>query len=255
MTPKPPIQRENVTPSTASPGFQAKLRSSSLADLVQMECLAGVRLVVRVTSGDNVGYLYFRGGSVVHAVTAVLSGEAAAMEMLTWNAGTFEPAERDWPLKDSISSSWESLLLRAAHAHDQNRAGSVVALRAGSSERRAKTMAERPSAGESIQVDVTPLQAAGHTLRREDFRFFLRMKHDGTVVAGDADSADFADAVAYAVRLAQVIGDDLGLERFVALESTSKQGSCFIVIEDEGVVALEPHVSTDLVSLRNLFGL
>jgi hypothetical protein len=226
-----------------------------LADLVQMECLAGVRLVVRVTSGDSVGYLYFRGGSVVHAVTAVLSGEAAAMEMLTWSAGTFEPAERDWPPKDSISSSWESLLLRAAHAYDQNRAGSVVALRVGSSERRAKTMTERPSVGESIQVDVTPLQAAGHTLRREDFRFFLRMKHDGTVVAGDGDSADFADAVAYAVRLAQVIGDDLGLERFVALESTSKQGSCFIVIEDEGVVALEPHVSTDLVSLRNLFGL
>ncbi len=226
-----------------------------MADLVQMECLAGVRLVVRVTSGDNVGYLYFRGGSLVHAVTAVLSGEPAAMEMLAWSAGTFEPAERDWPAKDSISSTWQSLLLRAAHANDENRASSVVALRAGLSERRTKTRTERPSVGESIQVDVTPLQTAGHTLRREDFRFFLRMKHDGTVVAGDGDSADFADAVAYAVRLAHVIGDDLGLERFVALECTSKQGPCFIVIEDEGVVALEPHASTDLVSLRDLFGL
>jgi hypothetical protein len=249
------MPHQSVTPSAASSGFQAKLRSLSLADLVQMECLAGVRLVVRVTSGDNVGYLYFRGGSLVHAVTAVLSGEAAAMEMLSWSAGTFEPAERDWPPKDSISSSWQSLLLRAAHALDQNRTSSVVALRAGSSERRTKTKTERPSVGESIQVDVTPLQAAGHTLRREDFRFFLRMKHDGTVVAGDAGSADFADAVAYAVRLAQVIGDDLGLERFIALECTSKQGACFIVIEDEGVVALEPHVSTDLVTLRDLFGL
>jgi hypothetical protein len=177
------------------------------------------------------------------------------MEMLSWSTGTFEPAERDWPPKDSISSSWQSLLLRAAHALDQNRTSSVVALRAGSSERRTKTKTERPSVGESIQVDVTPLQAAGHTLRREDFRFFLRMKHDGTVVAGDGGSADFADAVAYAVRLAQVIGDDLGLERFIALECTSKQSVCFIVIEDEGVVALEPHVSTDLVSLRELFGL
>ena len=50
-------------------------------DLVQMECLAGSRGVVRVTSGDRVGHLYFRGGAVVYALIESATGEGAALEM------------------------------------------------------------------------------------------------------------------------------------------------------------------------------
>ncbi len=39
------------------PGFRANITGASLADLVQMECLANSKMVVRVVSGNDVGYL------------------------------------------------------------------------------------------------------------------------------------------------------------------------------------------------------
>src|SRR6478735_7419826 len=89
-------------------GFQGQIRGASLADLVQMECLAGSRRIARVTSANTSGYLYFRGGAVVHASARTLIGEAAAMEILKWNEGTFEPVEREWPVKETISANWQS---------------------------------------------------------------------------------------------------------------------------------------------------
>jgi len=253
MSLKAPTHRDGPTSSVRGSGFQARIKGANLADLVQMECLAGSRRVVRVTSGDQVGYLFFRTGHLVHALARSLIGEAAAMEMLGWDEGTFEPAERDWPARDSIACNWQSLLLRAAQARDERDAGSVVALHADG---RSKGKPPPLPIGESIEFDVTPIQVAGHTLRSEDFQLFLRMNRDGAVVASEGSTQDFADIAAYALRLAQLIGDGLGIERFVAMECTFKEGRCFIVLEDGGeVVALKPRAQTDSSSLRELFKL
>jgi hypothetical protein len=253
-TPKPP--RDMIPSSAPHSGFEAKINGATLADLVQMECLAGSRLVVRVTSGDNVGYLYFRGGALVHAVTPVLTGESAALEMLAWNGGTVEPAEREWPVRDSISLGWQTILLRAGQAEDERSSVSIVAVRGDRHDRRAMASTDVDCLAETIEFKTTPLLVAGCTLRKEDFQLFLRMKRDGTVVASQGTSPSFADVAAYALRLSQLVGDDLGLDRFVALECTFKQGRCFIVLDEEGdVVALEPRPSTDSNVLRELFGL
>jgi hypothetical protein len=252
MSSKANAHRDGPTSSVRGSGFQARIKGANLADLVQMECLAGSRRVVRVTSGDQVGYLFFRTGHLVHALARSLIGEAAAMEMLGWDEGTFEPAERDWPARDSITCNWQSLLLRAAQARDERDAGSVVALHADG---RPKTKPPGPI-GESIEFDVTPIRVAGHTLRSEDFQLFLRMNRDGAVVASHGSTQDFADIAAYALRLAQLIGDGFGIEKFVAMECTFKEGRCFILQEDSGeVVALKPRPQTDASSLRELFKL
>ena len=91
-------------------GFRANLKGASLADLVQMECLSGRECVMRVSSANEVGYLFFRGGQIVHAVSRRGIGEAAALEILRWNAGSFEPCNAGWPDRDSIGSSWQNLL-------------------------------------------------------------------------------------------------------------------------------------------------
>ena len=253
MSSKANAHRDGPTSSIRGSGFQARIKGANLADLVQMECLAGSRRVVRVTSGDQVGYLFFRTGHLVHALARSLIGEAAAMEMLGWDEGTFEPAERDWPARDSITCNWQSLLLRAAQARDERDAGSVVALH---TDGRPKTRPPQVPIGESIEFDVTPIRVAGHTLRSEDFQLFLRMNRDGAVVASHGSTQDFADIAAYALRLAQLIGDGFGIEKFVAMECTFKEGRCFIVQEDSGeVVALKPKAQTDTGSLRELFKL
>jgi hypothetical protein len=250
VTAKTPSGRGDP-PSGGAPGFEARIDGASLADLVQMECLAGSRRVVRIASGSNVGFLFFRSGAVVHAIARSAVGEAAALEVLLWDDGSFEPVEREWPLKESIACTWQSLLLRAAQVRDERRAQTVVALRG-----ELRTKPSLPSLGESMAFDATPIEVAGHVLRSEDFQLILRLDVDGTITMNLGGSQDFADIVAYACRLGELIGSCLGAEQFGAIECTFKSGRCFIVRESMGdVVALRPRPGADANAIAALLGL
>jgi hypothetical protein len=107
--------------ATSEHGFRANLTGASLADLVQMECLARTTQVVRVISGEEVGYLYFQAGSIVHAMSSSAVGEAAAMEILGWDRGSFEPCNAGWPTAATINKPWQALLMAAATALDDRR--------------------------------------------------------------------------------------------------------------------------------------
>lgn len=251
-TPKAPPSREGV-PSTLRPsGFQGQINGATLSDLVQMECLSGIKRVVRVTSGHHSGHFYFRDGSLVHAATRSLVGEAAALEMLSWNEGSFEPVDREWPPKDSISCTWQSLVLRAAQIQDERQAQRVVALREDGRQRGSGAV----NIGEIMELQATPLEIGGHVFRSEDFELILRLGAGGTIVHNHGGSQDFADIVAYACRLTELIGSPLGIERFAAMECVFKNGRCFIVIDSNGdAVALRPRPSADSASIRELFGI
>ncbi len=119
---------EFATPGTSNPpsrsapkGFTGRLQGASLFDLVQLECLAGTHHVVRVISRNQTGYLYFDAGNLVHAVCRSLQGEAAALEILGWENGLFEPCDVPWPAVPSITKHWQNLLLLAAQASDESR--------------------------------------------------------------------------------------------------------------------------------------
>jgi hypothetical protein len=232
-------------------GFKGQIRGASLADLVQMECLAGSRRIVRVASGQNSGFLYIRAGAVVHAVAKGLTGEAAAMEMLKWRDGDFEPVEREWPAKETISAHWQSLLLRAAQVRDES-SRSVVVLRPDGT---SKTEPLRETGVEWVEVDVTPIEAAGHMLRSEDFEIVLRLSPKGAIVERKGGTEEFADIVAYACRLTEILGHMLGIEPFVAMECSFKSSRCFVILEGSGeVIALKPFPQADFNSMRELFG-
>jgi hypothetical protein len=248
----------NPLPKPTTAGFQGQIAGASLSDLVQMECLAGSRGVVRVTSGEQVGHLYFRGGAVVYALTGSLTGEAAALEMLTWNEGTFQSVDREWPVRDSISCSWQALVIRAAHTRDEMAAGlhdgkgvqTIVAVRAD-----AARAVPSPEALDRLDLDANSIEVAGQTLRGEDFAWVLRLDATGALVVNQGASQDFADVVAYACRLSELVGMLLGFERFVAMECTFRSGRCFVVLEEDGqVVALGPRPSIDPVGIRALLG-
>jgi hypothetical protein len=251
-TPKPPSAHD-VAPSTLRPsGFQAHINGASLNDLVQMECMSGVKRVVRVVSGHHIGHFYFREGQLVHAANRSVVGEAAALEMLAWNEGSFEPVEREWPLKESITCTWQSLVLRAAQLRDERQAQRVVTLRDEGRPRDSGTS----NIGEIMELHATPLEIGGHVFRSEDFEVILRLASSGAILQNQGSTQDFADIVAYACRLTELIGGPLGIERFVAMECVFKNGRCFIVKEPGGdVVALRPRPSADSSSIRELFGI
>jgi hypothetical protein len=238
-------------------GFSANLNSSSLADLVQLQCLSGSTSVARVSSGDDIGYLYFRDGRVVHAMSPSNIGEEAAMEMLSWSFGAFEVCNAGWPEKESLHGTFQGLLLRAAQQRDESShrnllrfprpAGTPAVVDAAAAEpydlvpdsrRRPTTSSTPPSAGPRVQA-VVRLDANGVT---------LTAKGNG--------ANELADASALSVELARLIGEALALEELVAIEAlTTRQRTLVIRERPGGLVAVRAPLEVDLSAVRERYGI
>ena len=267
-----------ASPAAVARGFSAQLRGVGLWDLVQMECLARSRLCVQVVGEGGVGYLYFDRGQIVHAATAHHVVEPAALEILGWTNGSFQPCDRAWPERPTIVTSHEALLLQVAQRRDESGASNLVAFpgRGGP--------AEPAAAGEAVfeEIELTELReegeadmpgstsegivAAAKSARGEsrdgrgdnagDFSVVLRLGANGAIINNRGANEDFAETIAYVHRLLELTGELLGLEAFSAMESTFVEGRCVVFSEGEGeVVALRPRPETNLQALRERLGL
>jgi len=105
---------ESSTMSRLSNGFRAHLQGVGLHDLVMLQNLVRASGVFVVLSGERTGTLHFSRGQLLHAETAELNGDAAAIEILSWREGEFINSERTPGEHSSVSASLESLLLRLA---------------------------------------------------------------------------------------------------------------------------------------------
>jgi hypothetical protein len=263
-----------ATPEPAV-GFHVQLEGAGLWDLVQMECLARSHLVVEVTGEGGVGYLYFDAGRVVHAATTRNRGPAAALEILGWTHGTFQPSTRSWPSgAPTIDMTHESLLLHAAKRRDEQSASNLVAFPGRSLEAAVDAaleevelleIEETDERQEEGEVDMrnpiindTPGTSAAFARgdAAGDFPVMVRLSATGTVLRNRGGTEELAEAVAYAHRLVQLTGELLGLEEFVALECASADGRTLVFTEGDGeVVVLRPRPDLNLQPLRERLGL
>jgi hypothetical protein len=242
---------------TLPTGFQAQIRGASLWDLVQIECLARKHRVVRVTTVGNVGYLYFDGGNIIHAATLEQEGEAAVFEMLQWNQGSFEACDRGWPASPTIGVSWQALLLRAAQMKDEQGRGKIVPL--PSKER----LADPEGAAITVESPMSTKAPQGNgsnensgSWHAEDFEVAVRLGANGEVFASRGDADEFANIVAYTSRLAEILGDFMGLEGFRGLECTFKKGRCLLLKESDGnLLAVKPSPQADVSLIKDRIGL
>jgi hypothetical protein len=225
-------------------GFHASLHGASLPDLVQLECLARTEAVFRVTSKNEVGYLFFREGQVVHAVSGEASGQRAAVEILGWDEGTFEPCNVAWPDERTIHLSWQNLLLVAAQTQDESGRRKLVRL---------ATSTTQPS----MRMSSTPPKKPTLAGLLPGYRALVKLDADGNVLEErGAGVGYFAPAVAYAARLGHLIGDALGLERLRALECTYAASRTLVQIENSGtVVGVHAELETDVGAFRERAGL
>jgi hypothetical protein len=248
-------------------GFRAQISGASLWDLVQMECLARSRQVVRVSGEGGVGYLYFADGRVVHAVTSRLMGETAALEILGWTNGVFQPCERAWPAGYTIETSCEGLILRLAKRRDEV-ASNLVAFPG-----RAPVASDDEDQFEVIEieeiheegemrapnnVDQPPPSAAmvGRSEISAEFPVTMRLAPGGGILTSKGADEEMAGVVAYAHRLGQLAGELLGLDPFVAMECSFSEGRLLLFEEDNGeTVALRPRNENNLQPLRDRLGL
>jgi hypothetical protein len=102
-----------------SAGFDVRLPTAQLADLIQINCLNRVRGAFRVSSGRDEGHLFFDAGQLVHADFGEAVGLDAVVMMLGLRGGSVEPCARPWPTISTIDMGADALLLNAAQRLDE----------------------------------------------------------------------------------------------------------------------------------------
>lgn len=208
----------------------------NLFDFVQHECMRGLTRAVLVTVEDEEGVLYFDDGQLVHAETRRLEGEEAALSILGWKQGRLEPSAGYWVRPNTIETSWQGLLMKAAQRLDEAR--------------------------RCMDETVGPPQAEKVFSELEEFIEFkdaslsraVRLDSEGVVIASRGDMQDFPDAACYAVRLAELIGEGLGLENFSGLECVTTRKVMIAYVDDDMLVAVEGELSSDLSGHRRRAG-
>jgi hypothetical protein len=238
-------------------GFRANLHGASLADLVQMECLAGRERVMRVSSGGEVGYLFFRGGQIVHAISRRGTGETAALEILRWNDGTFDPCSAGFPDRDSIGSNWQNLVLLAAQHRDESGRHNLVAFPgARAAAQRSPSSPATPAVAPALPRSEPSANGESSSPLLAQVRAAVRIDPAGNVVGSKGEVEELSQIAAYAVRLAELIGDGLGMQGLRSVEVTQQGSRTLIYKEKSGnTFALSASPDADLSQVRDRLGL
>jgi hypothetical protein len=95
------------------PGFSGIIEWIQLENVIQLICLAQMRLILEVKSGDQKGEAFLWSSAVVHAQTSDLQAEQAFLDMLRWENGEFETRPLLEEVTPSINRPWEYLLIEA----------------------------------------------------------------------------------------------------------------------------------------------
>lgn len=94
-------------------GFNGRLDRMQLLDVVQMASLDRASRTISVETAQTCGRILIRHGQVIHADTDGQSGEEALYEILQWPEGTVSLRSLDEEGANTISRSWEFLLIEA----------------------------------------------------------------------------------------------------------------------------------------------
>jgi len=101
-------------------GFRGVLRRVGLQDVLQMECLARSSAVLKIHAGSVQGVVYVKDGQIIHAQCGSRSGEEAFNYLMGLAGGEFDVQPFSEPSTQSITGSWEFLLMEAARKRDED---------------------------------------------------------------------------------------------------------------------------------------
>jgi hypothetical protein len=212
-------------------GFRAHLEGLSLHDLVMLQNVVRATGVFVVVSGARSGTLHFAAGQLHHAEAGHLTGDPAALAILSWREGEFISSERPIAQRSSVTSSVESLLLGLMQDRDDGRHSDPAMTTSTGIRRRvdgsaASAALEQPSVNTS--ADAAPesarrlAAAATPGIAALAPRFATRageargvtnvlVTQRGQLVDGNGpDTEALASRVAYVARLTELIGQAMG---------------------------------------------
>lgn len=100
-------------------GFHGVLRRVGLQDVLQMECLARNSSLLKISAGSVQGTVHVKDGQIIHAQCGHRTGEDAFNYLLSLSGGEFDVKPFTPPPTQSITGSWEFLLMEAARKRDE----------------------------------------------------------------------------------------------------------------------------------------
>jgi CheY-like chemotaxis protein len=111
------IERAENAPSDAADLFH-------VIDVLQMCCLSRRSGAVQMVKDGRSGLVFLRHGTIVHAETTVARGRDALLEMVTWKHVEFAYERNVRPPLETITDSWDEVLVDAVTAAQKEETGS-----------------------------------------------------------------------------------------------------------------------------------
>ena len=111
------IERAENAPSDAADLFH-------VIDVLQMCCLSRRSGAVQMVKDGRSGLVFLRHGKIVHAETTVTRGRDALLEMVTWKYVEFAYERNVRSPLESITDSWDEILIDAVTAAQKEETGS-----------------------------------------------------------------------------------------------------------------------------------
>ncbi|MEI6082730.1 MAG: response regulator [Verrucomicrobiota bacterium] len=114
------IARQHTTKDgSGGDGVHGTLREMGIMEMVQILSAGNRSVKISLETAQHTGELILQQGQIIAANRGDLTGESAALELLSWEDGQF----RILPLRDNpastIRTSTDNLLLQACHAKDK----------------------------------------------------------------------------------------------------------------------------------------
>jgi hypothetical protein len=99
--------------------FQGSLKELPLPDIIQLVSVSGKTGKFTLTRDADRGFIYLKGGQMVHASVGELVGEEAIYSLAIWSSGDFQFNPGEEADKQTITKSNTNLLMEAARRLDE----------------------------------------------------------------------------------------------------------------------------------------
>jgi predicted regulator of Ras-like GTPase activity (Roadblock/LC7/MglB family) len=104
---------------TEKKGFEGQVSDLHLSDIIQMNCLGHSTGSLVIEKDNERGIIYFDDGNIIHAEIGDWKGEDAFYEILSWQGGRFSQKKGVHAPRETISKSWQNLLLEGLRQLDE----------------------------------------------------------------------------------------------------------------------------------------
>ena len=181
-----------------SEGFQGTVDGVDLVDIVQFNGLSRATAALKVTTGETEGMIFFKDGTVVHAMCDKESGEKAFFTILGFNGGSLQNIKGVEAPIVSINKSIEALLFEAAVKSDEDGeqkdiglGGELPTIPSGGAVAENSDMALSPTGDETEEIEL-PLEQSAESVQDSEPEQNAEPKQDpepeqDTEIAQDAE--------------------------------------------------------------------